>query len=120
MKDIDYYNLKEQAINKIKKQNKKLLKKISKKILKQVKQNPMQNYYEINIDKYSLEDMRIIKRYFCDWLGFGFSTEIPNDEFITTINYVTSVESFHTISANNNTVKVKPLTKFYITWFQKN
>lgn len=119
MEDIDYYNLEERAINKIKKQNKKLLKKISKKILKQVKQNPMQNYYEINIDKYSLEDMRIIKRYFCDWLGFGFSTEIPNDKFIN-VSYVTSVESLCTAVGVNNTIKTAPLTKFYITWFQKN
>lgn len=115
LKELDYYKLEESAIQKIKKKHKKILKKVSKKILKQVKKNPMQRYYEINIEKYSLDEMQVIKRYFCDWLGFGFEKTIPEDDMtvISNIGYIT------TISTNiDYPINVKPLSKFYITWFK--
>ena len=115
MKEIDYYEVEEKSINRLMdKKNTKLILKIYKNILKQIKDNPLQNWYEININNYSLKEMKIIKRYFCDWQGFGFKTSKPGDEMIQYNNISMSV------SSSNTVVNVTNIEKFYITWFNEN
>ena len=79
MEDLDKFgcfDVEQKAIDKIKKKHKKLLIKVYKKILKQIKKNPMQNYFEINNEDYSFKEMRLIKRYFCDWEAFGLDIQL--------------------------------------------
>ena len=122
------FNIKKQSIDCLmsKEKNKKLISKVYKKILKQVEKEPMKNWFEININDYSPKEMRIIKRYFCDWCGFGFSKVIPCDEMFKekiSMNYCSTVtirdpkvvdaDSYYTTES-----KV-PIEKFYITWFNE-
>lgn len=120
MEEIDYYEVEEKSIKHLmNKKNTKLILKIYKKILKQIKKNPLQNWYEINVNNYSLKEMRIIKRYFCDWEGFGFKTSIPKDEMIQ-YNNISMSTSTVAISSSNNIINVTNIEKFYITWFNEN
>ena len=120
MKDLDkfgYFDVEQKAIDKIKKKHKKLFIKVYKKILKQIKKNPMQNYLEINNEDYSFKEMKIIKRYFCDWEEFGFSKTIPEDDLVE-VSYVYTTTCNTSVSiSSTGTPTVKPITKFYITWF---
>ena len=120
MEDLDKFgcfDVEQKAIDKIKKKHKKLLIKVYKKILKQIKKNPMQNYFEINNEDYSFKEMRLIKRYFCDWEAFGFSKTIPEDDLVeVSYGYTTNCNTAVSISSTGVST-VKPVTKFYITWF---
>ena len=102
------------------KKNEKLISKVYKKILRQIEKEPMKNWFEININDYSPKEMRIIKRFFCDWCGFGFSKYIPCDKmYIENVSIGTSViESI--VSGNYNVKSNIPIEKFYITWFDEN
>lgn len=112
---VDYYEVEEKSINHLmNKKNTKLILKVYKNILRQIKDNPLQNWYEININDYSLKEMRIIKRYFCDWQGFGFKTSKPGDEMTQYNNISMSV------SSSNTVVNITNIEKFYITWFNEN
>ena len=124
MEDLDkfgYFDVEQKAIDKIKKKHKKLLIKVYKKILKQIKKDPMQNYLEINNEDYSFKEMKIIKRYFCDWEAFGFSKTIPGDDLVEVLSYgyVTTSTCNTAVStiSSTETPTIKPITKFYITWF---
>lgn len=102
------------------KKNKKLISKVYKKMLKQIEKDPMQNWFEININNYSLKEMRIIKRYFCDCRGFGFSKNIPDDKMIEK-TYVCANGSvtYSTLGEANYKTMSSPIDKFYITWFDE-
>ena len=120
MEDLDkfsYFDVELKAIDKIRKKHKKLLIKVYKKILKQIKKNPMQNYLEINNEDYSFKEMKIIKRYFCDWEAFGFSKTTPKDDLVE-VSYGCATNYNTAISiSSTGAPTVKPITKFYITWF---
>ena len=96
------------------KKNEKLISKVYKRMLKQIEKDPMQNWFEININDYSLKEMKIIKRYFCDWSGFGFSKTMPRDDLIE-VSY--KYDTVVSISSSETSYTEKPITKFYITWF---
>jgi len=126
------FELEEKAIEYLmaNEKNQKLILKVYKKILKQVEKNPMQTWFEININDYSPKEMRLIKRYFCDWCGFGFSESIPHDKMFKqkmSISYTSSITgvidntSYTTTSTSYTTKSEKtPIEKFYITWFNEN
>ena len=120
MEDLDkfnYFDIEQKAIDKIRKKHKKLLIKVYKKILKQIDKNPIQNYLEINNEDYSFKEMKIIKRYFCDWEAFGFSKTVPKDDLVeVSYGYTTNCNTSISISSTE-TSTIKPITKFYITWF---
>ena len=106
------------------KKNEKLISKVYKKMLKQIEKEPMKNWFEININDYSPKEMRLIKRYFCDWCGFGFSESIPQDKMFKqkiSISYTSSVME-GIIDSTSYTTKLEktPIEKFYITWFNEN
>jgi len=122
---VDYYEVEEKSINHLmNKKNTKLILKIYKNILKQIKDNPLQNWYEININNYTLKEMRVIKRYFCDWQGFGFKTSKPEDEMvqrnIVSVSRSMSVSSSISDPSSNTIANVTNIEKFYITWFNEN
>ena len=123
MKDlykINCFDVEEKAIDKIGKKHKKLLIKVYKKILKQIKKNPIQNYFEISNEDYSFKEMKIIKRYFCDLVAFGFSRTIPKDDLVEVSYGYTTINNTSVSISSTETPTIKPITKFYITWFNEN
>jgi len=116
IKNLGYYDIEKKALDTLmaKEKNKKLILKVYKKILKQIEKDPMKNWFEININDYSPKEMRVIKRCFCDWFGFGFSKTMPRDDLVE-VSY--KYDTVVSISSSEISSTVKPVTKFYITWF---
>lgn len=108
------------AIKAIYEKNKEIIDKIWKQIKKQAKNEPLKNYYKISIEKYSPREMRVIKRFFCDYFRFGFSKTLPDDIMVDTIRYYVDCSST-SISLKSTTTSSQPsstpISEFYITWF---
>lgn len=86
-----------------------IINKIFKKIKKQIKKNPLQNYYEININNYSPKEMRIIRVFF-EQVGYRINFTKPvNDMNISCISRDSTI-------TGNLTSDVMPRSKFYIIW----
>lgn len=120
VRGLSRFSIEKMSIDKLMtKQNKKLISKIYKKILKQIDNKPIQNWFEINSNDYSLKEMKIIKRYFCDYLGFDFKINKPGDGMIQR-NVSMSVSYSISESSSNATANVTNIEKFYITWFNEN
>jgi len=123
--EITFFDIEELSMKHLMtEKNEKLFSKVYKKIIKQVEKKPMQNWFEININDYSPKEMRLIKRYFCDWCGFGFSESPPQDKMFKqkiSISYTSSVME-GVIDSTSYTTKLEktPIEKFYITWFNEN
>ena len=104
------------------KKNEKLISKVYKKMLKQIEKEPMKNWFEININDYSPKEMRLIKRYFCDWCGFGFSESILLDKMFKqkmSISYTSSITNVIDNTSYTTKLEKTPIEKFYITWFNE-
>ena len=127
IEDVWIFDIEKQSIDYLmsKEKNKKLVLKVYKKMLKQIEKEPMKNWFEININDYSPKQMNIIKRYFCDWSGFGFSKVIPRNEMFKekiSMNYCTTVTTSQTIvnaDSYYSTESKVPIERFYITWFNE-
>lgn len=101
--------------------NKKIIEKVWKRIKKQAKNEPLKNYYKISIEEYSPKEMRVIKRFFCDYFRFGFSKTLPDDIMVDTIryyvNYSNSSISLSSTTTSSSKPELVPISEFYITWF---
>ena len=107
----------------------KLINKIIKRIAKQIQKNPLQNWYLVDINNYSLKEMKYIKTFF-EKQGFKITFEEPkNDMYVygyptlttigndMSIGAATITTAGTTINASiTNNIKVTPRTKFYIVW----
>lgn len=94
----------------------KLIDKVIKRIAKQIQKNPLQNWYLVDINEYSLKEMKYIKVFF-EGQDFKIEFEEPKDNMYT--------YDYSAISAGviGNTITLtcskNPHTKFYIVWENK-
>lgn len=99
------------------------------KIKRQVKKNPFKTYIKISHKKYSENEMKAIKLFFCDYNDFYFSLQKidnPLYNFICPTELSISANSTYTIATtatvkNYNLSKPKKIIvdKFYIYWMKE-
>lgn len=130
--DFPNYEVEELVKEEIYYRKHKLINKIVKRIAKQIQKNPLQNWYLVDINNYSLKEMKYIKTFFKNQ-GFKITFEKPIDEMYT-YDYSRAIDSASigkltittpefnsaTIAVGSTTttndVKMIPRTKFYIVW----
>ena len=85
----------------------KLINKVIKRIAKQIQKKPLQNWYLIDINDYSLKEMRYIKTFF-ENQDFKITFTEPKDNMYESNNCYT-ISMAVSVSSNLH-------TKFYICW----